>query len=212
MLVFGLGSGRCGTTSLRLFLDLQRNVSVTHELNFEGIRQPMPWETDFPLAIKQLAKLQQKTSAVKGDIGFYWLPYTTWLLGQFPDSRFICLKRNKADTVASYMRHTEGRNHWVMHNGTHWNPDDVWDKAFPKYDVEDKEAAVSKYWDDYYTSAGALQREHPDNFRIFPVDALNNSEGQTTILSFLGIPTADMIFTPSFHLNISDARKSAQDQ
>ena len=29
MLLFGVGSGRCGTSSLRLFLDLQRDVSVT---------------------------------------------------------------------------------------------------------------------------------------------------------------------------------------
>ena len=111
MLIFGVGSGRCGTTSLRLFLDLQRRVSVTHELNFEGTRQPMPWQTDLPLAEKRLHQLLQRPAGITGDIGFYWLPYTEWILARYPDSRFICLQRNRADTVASYLRRTEGRNH-----------------------------------------------------------------------------------------------------
>ena len=206
MLVFGIGSGRCGTTSLRLFLDLQRDVSVTHEMNFEGIRQPMPWQADLPLARQQLDLLLQKTVTVKGDIGFYWLPYTEWILEQFPDTRFICLKRNKADTVASYLRRTEGRNHWLQHSGTRWELDDVWDNAFPKYNIEDKQEAVSKYWEDYYAAAEHLQREHVRNFCIFPIDALNSREGQGAILSFVGISQADMIFTPSFRLNTCDER------
>ena len=204
MLVFGIGSGRCGTTSLRLFLDLQRDVSVTHELNFEGIRQPMPWQLDLSLARQQLELLLQKPTTVKGDIGFYWLPYTEWILAQFPGSRFICLKRNKADTVASYMRRTTGRNHWLQHSGTRWELDEAWDKAFPTYNIEDKREAVSQYWEDYYTTAERLQREHTRNFRIFPVDALNSREGQGAILSFVGISPADIIFTPSFRLNTCD--------
>jgi hypothetical protein len=206
MLIFGVGSGRCGTSSLRLFLDLQRDVSVTHELNFHGIRQPMPWQPDFPLARRQLEQLLQKPSAIKGDIGFYWLPYTEWILQQFPDSRFVCLKRDKTDTVASYLRRTKGRNHWLQHSGAHWKPDEVWDKAFPKYNIEDKQEAISQYWDDYYTAAGRLQREYVRNFRIFPLDALNSHEGQGAILSFAGILPTDMIFTPSFRLNTSDER------
>jgi hypothetical protein len=206
MLVFGVGSGRCGTTSLRLFLDLQRDFSITHELNFEGIRQPMPWQPDFPLARQQLELLLQRPAAVRGDIGFYWLPYTEWILEQFPDSRFICLKRNKADTVASYLRRTEGRNHWLQHSGARWILDEVWDSSFPKYPIEDKQEAVSQYWEDYYATAERMQQVYSGNFRIFPVDALNSREGQAAILSFVGLSPADMIFTPSFRLNISDER------
>jgi hypothetical protein len=210
MLVFGLGSGRCGTTSLRLFLDLQRDVSVTHELNFTGIRQPLPWLVDYPLAQRMLEQVQQNPAPVRGDIGFYWLPYTGWLLDQFPDTRFLCMQRDRAGTVASYLRHTEGRNHWVGHDGTHWELDEIWDKAFPKYDIEDKRAAVERYWDEYYSSAEVLQQQHPDNFRIFSVDALNSSEGQADMLSFLGIEPGDMIFTPAFHLNISHGHQGAR--
>jgi len=94
MLIFGVGTGRCGTTSLRLFLDLQRDISVTHELNFAGNRQPMPWQPDHPLARQRLEQLQQKATTIKGDIGFYWLPYTVWILAQHADARFICLKRD----------------------------------------------------------------------------------------------------------------------
>jgi hypothetical protein len=204
MLIFGVGSGRCGTTSLRLFLDLQRDVSVTHELNFDGNRQPMPWQPDHSLARQQLQQLQQKSAVIKGDIGFYWLPYTEWILAQYDDARFICLKRNKADTVVSYLHRTKGRNHWLQHSGTRWELDEIWDKAFPKYDIEDKQEAVSQYWEDYYAVAERLQREHARNFCIFPVDALNSYEGQSAILSFVGIFPADMIFTPSFRLNTCD--------
>ncbi len=204
MLVFGVGSGRCGTTSLRLFLDLQRGVSITHELNFEGIRQPMPWQVDRALARQQLDMLLQKPATIRGDIGFYWLPYTEWILEQYPDTRFICLKRNKADTVSSYLRRAGDRNHWLQHDGTQWELDEVWDKAFPKYGIEDRQEAVAEYWEDYYAVAGRLQRDHARRFRIFPVEALNSREGQGAILSFIGIPPAEMIFTPSFRLNTSE--------
>lgn len=207
MLVFGVGSGRCGTTSLRLFLDLQRDVSVTHELNFEGIRQPMPWQVDRALARQQLDLLLQKPATIRGDIGFYWLPYVNWLLEEHPDSRFICLQRNKADTVSSYLRRAGDRNHWLQHDGTRWELDEVWDKAFPKYVIEDRQEAVAKYWDDYYAVAGRLQRDHARLFRIFPVEALNSRAGQGAILSFMGIPPAEMIFTPSFRLNTSEDHK-----
>lgn len=203
MLVFGLGSGRCGTTSLRLFLDLQRDVSVTHELNFDGIKQPLPWQEDLSLVALRIDQLLQKTTPIKGDIGFYWLPYTEWVLSRFGDTRFVCLQREKSDTVVSYLRRTEGRNHWLEHNGTHWQMDEVWDKAFPKYDIADKCEAIAHYWDEYYTTAERLQCAYPGNFRIFPVDALNSRKGQSSILSHLGIAPADMIFTPSFRLNAS---------
>lgn len=212
MLVLGLGSGRCGTTSLRLFLDLQRDVSVTHELNFEGIRQPLPWQVDIALAGRRVQQLLRRPASIKGDIGFYWLPYSEWILGRFADTRFICLQRNKPDTVESFLRRTEGRNHWVEHGGTHWQLDEVWDKAFPKYDIQGKRAAVARYWDEYYATAERLQGEYPDNFRIFPVDTLNSRQGQDAILSFLGIAPADMIFTPAFRLNTSGERDSAHDQ
>lgn len=201
MLIFGVGTGRCGTTSLRLFLDLQRDISVTHELNFVGNRQPMPWQPDHPLARQRLKQLQQKSATIKGDIGFYWLPYAEWILAQHTDAHFICLKRDKADTVASYLRRTKGRNHWLQHDGKHWERDELWDKAFPKYNIKDKQEAISEFWDDYYAIAERLQQEHIPNFRIFPVDALNSHEGQSAILSFIGINPADMIFTPSFRLN-----------
>ena len=105
--------------------------------------------------------------------------------------------------MASYLRRTEGRNHWVRHDGIHWEPDEVWDKAFPKYAIDDKEEAVAQYWEDYYATSERLQRDYSGNFRLFPVDALNSREGQRAILSFIGISPGDMILTPSFRLNTS---------
>ena len=49
-----------------------------------------------------------------GDVHSAYLPYAERLLTQHPDARFICLQRDRAATVKSFLAKTARKaNHWA---------------------------------------------------------------------------------------------------
>ena len=193
-LIIGLGTGRCGTWSLTKFLGAQPNTNSNHELRF------LPWEFDAELGKANVDFLLNKNEEVAVDVGFYWLNYVDWLAKQNIDVRFICLQRDKKQTVDSWMTHTEelvkrGQgNHW-----TSQGKDKSWTSinCFPKYDLSARKA-IEKYWDEYYEKANKLWEVC--NFHIVPTEELNTSIGQARILSAAGYDSNDRVLQ-SFHLN-----------
>ncbi len=140
-----------------------------------------------------------------GDVAFYYLPYVRTILDANPDVRFVCLRRDREATIRSYLdktykrrpfgflervglRRVKDRNHWVEHDGTRWDKDPVWDRCYPKFGAADKREALGMYWDEYYGAADRLAAELPDRFRVDPIEALNDREGQDEILEFVGVP------------------------
>lgn len=129
MIVFGIGTGRCGTASLANLLNKQNNAAVFHELNpgpmswtgaeayleellgqFESALEtgkldvevvPRRWNLE---ALDQLEKMD-KISMV-GDIGLYYLPYVEYILSKNPSVKFVGLRRDEDATVKSYLRKT----------------------------------------------------------------------------------------------------------
>jgi len=123
----------------------------------------------------------------------------------------ICLRRDRAETVASFaaivrprmgvrerwLRHmlalaigrpaATARNHWIDHDGEGWRPDPVWDKNFPSFEADGLEEAIGAYWDHYYEQAEALAARHGERFRIAPLEALGTAEGRAGLLSFAGL-------------------------
>jgi len=189
-IVIGLGTGRCGTHSLAHLLNAQRDATVYHEkeehkISWGGSEQAIDTLLTWAMAQEQLQLV--------GDVGFYYLPYVEYILTRKPSVKFICLQRNCADTVASYLKKTPDRNHWVDHQGNGWQPC-RWDACYPKYAVPDKQSALTLYWYDYYFTATRLQALYPNNFRIFPMTALNHKKHQQAILAFLEVPKAHMRF------------------
>ncbi len=182
-LIIGLGTGRCGTVSLCNILNQLPSSFFVHE----GFM--LPWYGQPDIAISKLKKFLNDTDkCYVGDVGFYWLPYVEEVISVFPKTKFICLKRNKQDTINSYLKKTEGRNHWINHDGKFWRKDYIWDRCFPKYNVKTKEEALSLYWDEYYSKAYKLQLSYPNNFKIFDIEVLNSSEKFFEVLDFLEIP------------------------
>jgi|GEM_PF-480298 len=181
--VIGLGTGRCGTTSLAQLLSRQQDAYVTHE------RIPiLPWLAQPGVVEGRIERLLAEPFSLCGDVGFYYLPYAQALLDRFPTVRMICLQRERRATVSSYLRSTEGRNHWVEHDGSIWKPDPIWDGCYPSYNEPSKADAIGRYWDEYYYEAERLQAKYPDSFRVWPTQALNRKGGVDEILEFVGIP------------------------
>ena len=249
-IVIGLGSGRSGTASLTSLIDRQPGGICFHEMNpsgavFEGNPRPhvntvvefrqildggnRAWlSIDYsrPSSVETYQKLQGMPRVnLIGDIAYYYLNYVDDLLAAVPECVFICIKRDRAQTVSSWLKkssihrwpslwiadrfkswitrtpfYTE-YNYWQRHDGSRWKPDPVWDSCFPKFEAESKEQAIGMYWDCYYLAASKLEEQHPDCFRIFDVEDLGSPEGQKRILSFIGLSEDSMVLSESLHLH-----------
>ncbi|HJP01578.1 MAG TPA: glycosyltransferase, partial [Planctomycetota bacterium] len=185
-IVFGLGTGRCGTKSLAFLLDSQSGADVTHERNQHGVA----WKGGELAVDEALAWCRGADGhTVVGDVGFYYLPYVEYILEREPDAKFVCLQRDCGETVRSYLSNTEGRNHWMHHDGSEWQPD-RWDQCYPKYDVAAKREALERYWHEYYDTANELARQYDGALRVFPITTLSTEQGQREILDFVGVPAA----------------------
>ena len=204
-LVFGLGTGRCGTLSLSRVLSTLDGFSILHEGRSDcggivvcargsGISRRvdgnLPWIVDAGACRARVDALLDLPGEVIGDTAFYYLPYVEWLAAQYGDAAtFVCLRRERAETVRSFLEFTPGRNHWMAHDGSQWAPDAHWDDAFPTYDSDSKRAALERYWDEYYATAEDLARRI-DQFRIFDLETLDGDGGWAAVFDFLDRPGA----------------------
>jgi hypothetical protein len=184
---FGIGTGRCGTESLATLLNQQRQTHITHE------SKRLPWEVPRDGARRELHRLSLRPSPIVGDVAFYYLPYIRRLL-EDPRVRVVALRRDRTQTVESYLRKMEGRNHW----STQGHRDDGWDRCYPTYEEPDLRSAIGRYWDEYYAHVEQLVEDN-DRVALFPTEALNHVEGVLSILTFLGV--ADPVVSAGIHQN-----------
>ena len=195
-LIFGLGSGRCGTHSLADLLNSQKDSQITHEM---GDQPVLTWEFDEKTLDYYLNKITSRNSFFAGDVAFYLLPYVETIIKKYPESRFVCLMRDKEETVCSYEKKTIGRNHWQTHRGEFYQlcP---WDKCYPKYECKNKRTALELYYDDYYSFVDSLVKKYPSNVSLFPMDSLNDEKEVKSILKFIDVPEKDAIIKPSSNI------------
>lgn len=215
--VFGLGTGRCGTQSLSFLLNNQDGFDVSHEL-FR-----LSWKVDekkFSLLTKRIKEYGHRNDVtgrkvkVVGDVAFWYLPYVEYFLKEFPEAKFICLRRNILHVVRSFLLKVKKSNHWT-HPAFFWNKKwkmsttpfkNNFDLCFPKYFLP-KVNAIYQYCEDYYYESERLEKEYPNNFKTFDVSALSFETGQRKILNFIGIPFSQMIVFPQIIMNRGDCFK-----
>ena len=191
-LIIGLGTGRCGTTSLARLLSLQPDSFFVHEGEFTKNKYYhflLPWNVDLSKLIEWEKKIKQVSgdNIFYGDVGSYFIQYVCDILKKYPTTRFICLKREKELVVQSFMKKTRGRNHWMERIPWYQARDIIWDKIFPRFDVSSKKEAIALYWNIYYVMASDFEKRFPENFKVFPTEFLNSVSGMNEILDFAGI-------------------------
>ncbi len=186
-LIIGLGTGRCGSVSLSYFLNEQPGVKIFHEGRIDHEHNILKWDNDQENLLKWIYNLEKISVSNQyfGDIGMYFLHYVSFLIDQFPNIKFICLKRNREDVIKSYLKWTKTYNHWYNHNGENWQKEDYWDTAFPKFNEPDKAKALGLYWDMYYEEIERLIEKYPQQIRCFPTEALNSINSRNEILDFI---------------------------
>lgn len=204
-LIIGLGTGRCGTVSLKVLLALQQHTNATHETML------LPHKFNERKFITYMRKLSNRKARISADVALWNLPYVTAILAKYHKTKFICLKRDKEAVVKSYMAKTPDRNHWTRRDSKYWS-DKKWPRekrcpygsCYPKFDA-DKEEAIGLYWDYYETVSETYEQAFPDNFRIFSVEYLNTRDGCEKILRFAGYD--EMIIKIGIHKNAILSRK-----
>lgn len=193
-LVLGVGCGRTGSESLGYLLDVQPDGCVSHEFSLfcehghrsARYRVPLGWKADHAEVSEAVIALSRYPGKIVGDAASYWLPQLSWILEEVPNACVIGITRNREAVVRSFLEKSGSRHHWAQHDGKTWTPDPVWDPAFPKYDVSEKEEAIGLYWDDYYAECDRLAAKYPDRFRLWPLPALSDPHSAKEMLLFAG--------------------------
>ena len=178
--MIGLGTGRCGTTSLARLLKSATGCHVAHEM--DRIRTHMTWDFTKDGMERAIALIESMPGVMVGDVGFYYLPYVEGISDARPDVTFICMKRDRQETIESYMKKTEGRDHWRPGMGR----PDPWDRMYPKFDRPTKREAIGAYWDMYYQRSAALEAAGL-RIKTFDISSLNDERGVKSIMEFAGL-------------------------
>ena len=190
-LIMGLGSGRCGTNSLAVILDAQFKTNVSHERYFRLTWLPNYYYLNLTLDLI----MRNHCGEFVGDVSYYYLPYVDHILDMYPDTKFVCIRRDAEDTIKSQIRSgiSLHSNHFTSSNSKYydhkkWNTDNtesrMYRPSFPQYDLP-QEDALRKYVHDYYDKSEYFERVYPNNFKIFGMDSvLNTEKGQLEMFQF----------------------------
>jgi len=200
-LVFGLGPGRCGSSSLAWLLNEQEGALVSHELF-----PILPWDTTNNAAIQYRWEQLHHQSMIwntVGDVGSYYVQWVPFLMNSFAaiphlrdgfSFKFIVLERPIEEIVTSYLAKFKKNNNNPLQD--HEDPNLVtneWDASYPKYNGVSQEEAIRMYCTDYYNRCRTLQAEYPENVKIFNVDDLNTEQGVENILRFAGFEKPNIL-------------------
>lgn len=173
-MILGLGSGRCGTLSLAKVLGL------SHEA------MNLPWEVDE----YRFEKAWRRIVGTRGDVSMGWLRYLDLVWSKDPSVRVLCLRRDRAETAASWAQQLESRDRFAIPClYTDAAGQIVAPSIFPDYGDLPKAQAAATFWDTYYEQAETWQRLRPDRFRIFESPkVLNDPKAQRRMWLWLGRP------------------------
>lgn len=207
-LVLGLGSGRCGSTSLARSLASVENVCATHE------NPPMVHWRPTPEQLRVHCKRFRMLLAHFGlvfDSAHWWLNAMDHMTAEFGGLKMIGLVRDPDACARSFLeRKGTGRNainHWVDHDGTFWKPA-LWDRFYPSYepgrfglneqdDVSQAELPsrqhqlVKTYVEDYNESLAQLKDRVGERLLILRTEELSERRTQDQVQEFLGIGGLD---------------------
>jgi hypothetical protein len=194
-LVIGVGSGRCGSTSLTALVSSIAGACATHENPPLLDWQPRPAQLD--LHIRRFALLAQYFPVVF-DAAHWWLNAAPALVAAFPDLRFVGLIRDPDATTRSFLAikgiGPGSFNHWVAADDGPWRAS-VWDHTYPDYphppligpaDGSVKAALIGRYVREYHASLAALQRRWPDRALLLRTEDLSSARAQRRLYTFIG--------------------------
>jgi hypothetical protein len=195
-LVLGLGTGRCGSTSLTALLTTVDGSCATHENPPLIYWQKLPEQ--IALHVERFALLREFFPLVF-DASHWWGNAVDDILARFPDVRIVGLHRETERCIQSFLKiKGSGRgsiNHWAPSGNGIWRTN-IWDPLYPSYpspqraaDQPDaaKQEAIRRYVVDYNAALAALRERLPDQVLLIRTEDLAQPAAQQRLFDFIGV-------------------------
>jgi|SRR5579864_3731774 len=195
-LVFGLGSGRSGSTSLMEILATPEASLSTHENPPYVAWSPRADELAFHV---RRFRLLSRYFALVADVSHWWLNALDGLFTQFPDAKAVGSFRNVEKCAASHMEIAGfGRgsyNPWAPYGNGIW-VHSVWDPTNPTYPLPNnykrdpdsvKLEMITRYVREYNETLHAHAAKRPAKIMLVRTEDLSKAEVQRSILDFAGV-------------------------
>lgn len=193
-LVLGLGTGRCGSTTLAHLVGSIAGACATHE------NPPLihwrPRRSQIAMHVRRFTRLRRYFPVVF-DSAHWWLNAAPGVAAACPDAVFVGLLRDPVATVASFM-HMKGEgpgslNHWVRPGAGHWQRSS-WDAVYPDYPLPPinggadgalKAGLIGRYVRDYHAALRKLERLKPGRILLLQTEALGAAATQERLYDFV---------------------------
>ncbi len=195
--VLGLGSGRCGSTTLSAALSSIPDALSTHEQPPFVFWEPLEEQVRFHL---DRFRLLAGYFSVVFDAAHWWLNVAPRFLAEFPQGKIIGLHRQTGSCVQSFM-HVKGRgrgseNHWAPPGNPIWATN-WWDPTYPSYSIPlatnfdpdtAKAALIERYVSDYNGTLKSLAAASPNRVLLVRTEELSEPATAVRLSALLNVP------------------------
>ena len=199
--VLGLGSGRCGSTTLTALFATVPNSCCTHENPPQLFWSPTLAQSEFHF---ERLRFLSRFFALVFDACHWWLNVTSEFLGQFEEGKLVCLHR-EAIACARSFHFVKGSgkgsmNNWAPPGNGYWTTT-LWDPVYPTYDLEQefiavpdetRWSAILRYVREYNQELERLRLYAPSRVQLVRTEDLSLPSTQDRIFRFIGVPSVTM--------------------
>jgi len=195
-IILGLGTGRCGSTSLAVAFRGVENALATHETPPMIFWEPTAEQVDFHL---RRLDFFSRYFPVVFDASHWWLNVVDSFLERFPDGKLVCLFRDTESCVNSFLS-MKGTgpgtlNHWAAPDDRRWVLN-IWDPCYPSYvappqyegdTLKAKGTQIRWYVESYNRQLQELARARPDRVLLIRTGLLDQPQAAADLSAFLNI-------------------------
>lgn len=194
-IVLGVGTGRCGSTSLVEVLATVEESCCTHEN--PALISWVPQQSEIDFHMRRFERLSKYFSLV-ADVSHWWINVLEEVFDNFPDAKVVGLLRDVDSCVKSFMQIKGfGRgsyNHWVPYGNGIWAAAQ-WDPTYPTYAVPDgcgsdpdaaKSGLIARYVREYNEKLRFIASRAPGRVLLVRTEELNSASALASIFDFIG--------------------------
>ena len=216
--VVGIGTGRCGSTTLSAAFGGVSNACATHENPPHIFWEPH--EEQIRFHFDRLRILADYFPMVF-DAAHWWLNVCPRLLAEFPRTRLIGLVRDTTTCVQSWLnlqgQGPGSKNNWAPPGNGIWRTVQ-WDPTFPTYPVPAgiepgtdracaaKRMMITRYVTEYNQSLNELALAHPQRVMLIRTEKLNEPSTAARLRAFVGFE----VTMPARSFNVSNNQEGIQ--
>ena len=195
-IALGVGTGRCGSTSLTAMLATVDESCCTHE-NPPLVYRP-PHDEQLRFHMDRFNLLREYFSLVF-DASHWWLWVLDRLLESFPDAKIIGLYREREGCVRSFMR-MKGTgwgslNHWAQPGNGIWRAH-FWDPTYPNYSLPAnaderpdlvKVELIGRYVQEYNETLENIGQSLRERVTLVRMEEMSQPQTQEKIFDFIDV-------------------------